>query len=54
MRIISQEPIQVKELYYQVSSRFESPAEFIETLDALYALNKVKFNEEREVLEYVD
>jgi hypothetical protein len=54
LKIINQEPIKVKELYYQVSRHFESPAEFIETLDALYALNRVEFNEESEELKYVD
>ncbi len=46
-------PISVKELYKRVIKRMSGISEFIDALDCLYALGKVEFDEEEEVLRYV-
>ncbi len=40
-------------IYHELKSEFKNVEEFIETLDCLYALNKIKFLEEG-VISYVD
>lgn len=43
----------VEELYKKVRRSFESTADFIETLDALYALDKIKIQKYSRRIEYV-
>lgn len=46
MQVLSKEKtIKVKELYEKTSEKFSTVCEFIQTLDALYALNKIDLNE---------
>lgn len=54
LKILRENPIRVKELYYQSLQHFDSITEFVETLDALYALDKIEYANEKEVLNYVD
>lgn len=42
------------ELYIAVGEKFESIADFLEVVDELYALGKVKLIESRGLLHYVD
>lgn len=42
----------VEDLYKKVRRSFESTADFIETLDALYALDKIKIQEYSRRIEY--
>lgn len=46
-------PLSVYELYKRVTKKMSGVSEFIDTLDYLYALGKIEFDEEEEVLRYV-
>jgi len=46
-------PMSVHELYKKVIRKMSGVNEFVETLDCLYALGKIDYDEEREVLQYV-
>lgn len=48
------EPLSVSGLYEKLRKKFEDLDQFILTLDVLYVLEKVRYNEEWEVLEYVE
>lgn len=41
------------ELYQKVESHFEDINEYMLTLDVLYVLEKIKYNEELQVIQYV-
>lgn len=43
----------VQELYRRVIRKMSGVSEFIDTLDCLYALGKIEFDEKEEVLRYV-
>ena len=45
-------PLSVHELYKRTIKKMSSISEFIDTLDCLYALGKIEFDEEEEVLRY--
>lgn len=52
--IISEQKIMfVSELYQKVEENFEDINEFIHTLDVLFVLNKIEYNEKMKVIEYV-
>lgn len=51
---LSAKPLSVNELYDKLIKKFEDIDQFILTLDVLYLLDKVRYNEEWEVLEYVE
>lgn len=51
---LSAKPFSVNELYEKLRKKFEDIDQFILTLDVLYLLEKVRYNEEWEVLEYVE
>ena len=51
---LSAKPFRVNELYEKLRKKFEDVDQFILTLDVLYILEKVRYNEEWEVLEYVE
>lgn len=51
---LSAKPLSVNELYEKLIKNFEDLDQFILTLDILYLLEKVRYNEEWEVLEYVE
>jgi hypothetical protein len=53
LRILEQSPVAVHELYRAVKSGTNDIEDFLITLDCLYALGKVDFNEERSVIYYV-
>ena len=53
LEIVQQEKIPVFELYERVKLHFLSVSDFIETLDALFYLGKIKFYDDSEVLTYV-
>ena len=46
-------PMSVHDLYIRVIKKMSGVSEFIDTLDCLYALEKIEFDEEEEVLRYV-
>ena len=43
----------VHELYKKVIRKMSGVNEFMETLDCLYALGKIEYDEKKEVLRYV-
>lgn len=45
-------PLSVHELYKRTIKKMSGISEFIDTLDCLYALGKIEFDEEEEVLRY--
>lgn len=45
--------ISISELFEKVKTKFEDISDFILALDVLFILNKIKFNEELQVMEYV-
>lgn len=47
------EPLQVIDLYKRVADRLTGVSEYLDALDCLYALRKIEFDEEGEVLHYV-
>lgn len=51
---LSAKPLSVNELYEKLRKKFEDLDQFILTLDVLYLLERVRYNEEWEVLEYVE
>lgn len=51
---LSAKPLSVNELYEKLRKKFEDLDQFILTLDVLYLLEKVRYNKEWEVLEYVE
>lgn len=46
-------PLSVHELYRRVIKKMDDVNEFIDVLDCLYALKKVEYDENKEVLHYV-
>lgn len=46
-------PMSVHDLYKRVIKKMSGVSEFIDTLDCLYALGKIEFDKEEEVLRYV-
>lgn len=46
-------PVTVLELYNKASSNMIGVNEFIEVLDCLFALQKIEYDTEKEVLKYV-
>ncbi len=53
LNIVKEKPIDTILLYKKTKKDFSSVTDFIETLDALFYLGKIKFNEKEGVL-YVD
>lgn len=53
LKIVKREPVTVLALYRQVVGSVSSVNEFIEVLDCLYALHKIEYDNEKEVLRYV-
>ena len=42
------------DLYMEVNKEINSIIEFVDVLDCLYALNKIEYDEKKEVIKYVD
>lgn len=53
LKEIKKSPISVHDLYKKVIGNLNGVNEFIDVLDCLYALHKIEFDEEEEVLRYV-
>ncbi|MBN2882383.1 MAG: hypothetical protein JXN10_02570 [Clostridia bacterium] len=53
LKTLENEGVPAGILYTKLKHHFEDINEFIEVLDALYALNKIDYDEEKEVLIYV-
>lgn len=53
LKILEKEPLSASVLYIRVQKQIPNTNDFIEVLDALYALNKIDYNDEEEVLCYV-
>lgn len=45
-------PVSVRDLYNRMIKKMSGISEFIDTLDCLYELGKIEFDEEEEVLRY--
>lgn len=54
LKIVKKEPVTVLELYRQVIGSVAGVKEYIDVLDCLYALGKIEYDDEKEVLRYVD
>lgn len=52
--IVKKRPIKVKELYVVVNREVSGTAEFLDVLDCLYALGKVEYDANEEMLRYVE
>ena len=50
---ISETPVSIRQMYQQVANKVEDVSEFLEVLDCLYALGKIRYDEEMRVLRYV-
>lgn len=53
LRELERKPYSVHELYKLVARKMSGVSEYIEVLDCLYALGKIKYDEEVGVLRYV-
>lgn len=53
LQILRKSPCGVSELYIKLQREVTGTTEFMDILDCLYALGKVKYDEEAEVLKYV-
>lgn len=51
--VIKRNPINVKELYIAVNKNVTGTNEFMDVLDCLYALGKIEYDSNQEVLRYV-
>lgn len=52
--VIKTQPIKVKDLYMAVNKDVSGTAEFMDVLDCLYALGKINYDTQEEVLRYVE
>lgn len=52
--IVKKGDIAVEELFSSVMHRFEDASEFILCLDALYLLDRIEFDDNAEVIKYVN
>ena len=53
LNALVQETLTPRELYVAVKTETESVSEFLETLDCLYALGKIRYDEKTRKLAYV-
>lgn len=53
LKELKKQPLGVRELYQKVSRSFDGVNEYVDVLDCLYALHKIEYDEEEEVLRYV-
>lgn len=53
LSVLKESDIEIFALYKTTMKYFSSIEEFMDTLDCLFALQKIKYDEEREVLCYV-
>lgn len=53
LRVLQKENLPVFKLYEATKSSFDSVSDFVETLDSLFFLKKITFNEKSEVISYV-
>ncbi|WP_099468746.1 ABC-three component system middle component 7 [Konateibacter massiliensis] len=51
---VSKNSISISELYCKIKEHFEDINQFILTLDVLFTLEKINYNEEVQVIEYVE
>ena len=54
LEIVEEQPITVSALYLRVSDRVSGAGEFIEALDALYALNAIDYDDNKGALVYAN
>ena len=53
LKELRKQPMGVHELYQKVISSMDGVNEFIDVLDCLYALQKIEYDDAKEVLSYV-
>lgn len=51
--VVSDKDLSLLELFDNTKQHFFDTSEFIDAIDCLFALNKLEYKEEREVLHYV-
>lgn len=54
LNLLENTPMTAKNLYFETKASFVSVSDFFETLDSLYALNKIDYNNKKEVIYFVD
>lgn len=54
LTMIQDEPKTIFEVYKETKPAFATTSDFLETLTALFALGKVTYNDQEELLYYVD
>jgi len=53
LEVLNDKDISLSELYSYTNQHFSDTTEFIDTIDCLFALNKLEYNDNLEVLHYV-
>ena len=53
LRILANGDVSLYELYEKTKNHYSSLTEYIDTLDCLFAINKIEYWEDKEVLHYV-
>jgi hypothetical protein len=51
--LLSQKNMQIYELYVETRKQYSSYSDFVDTLDCLFALRKIEYLDNEEVLHYV-
>ncbi|MBR7084805.1 MAG: hypothetical protein IKI37_06485 [Oscillospiraceae bacterium] len=54
LKELKKSPANPAKLYHSVQKHFSDVSEFIEALDCLYLLNRIDYDSDAEVLNYVD
>lgn len=52
LKVLNTHKLSASDLFIEVKDHFEDISEFIVALDVLFALNRLKYNEELQVMEY--
>ncbi len=54
LQLLQESPMAVVDLYKALNKQLSGVSEFMDLMDCLFALNKIEFDEEEEVLHYVE
>ena len=54
LRIISKQDLSIIDLYKRIKRSFVSFSEYVDTLDYLFAINKIVLNDKGDLLHYVE
>ena len=53
LKVVRKGPISILTLYHEVIGEMTGVTEFMDVLDCLFALHKIEYDDENEVLQYV-